>query len=249
MLPRLVIGRNQATYRAIDPKQTFDATHVNRLLDAAYAHVMGLFDKISKAVDDAVKTVQESGVVDDVVEAARSAGQSIKDSGVVDDVVAASKDAAGSAKDAYQNTTKEEPPPLPEGVVAPGSLITIADVNEVTGYDYDHAYLNRDSEWISQIVSHENTSQNGYFDIRVAKAPDGEDFSADSIWEFLVTEVSPQDPVEGLNPGAFRSAADTIFFRHGETVIHTAANFRDDSRTGEWCEELARRAYRAAGGS
>jgi hypothetical protein len=211
---------------------------------------MGLFDKISKAVDDAVKTVKESGVVEDVVDAAKSAGQSIKDSGVVDDVVAASKEAAGSAKEAYQKTIKEEPsPPLPDGVMAPGSLITIDDVNEVTGLGFDRAYPNRDSEWLGQIVSNENTSQNGYFDLRVAKAPDGEEFSADSMWEFLINEVSPQEPVEGLNKGAFRSAADSIFFRHGDTVMHTVANFLDDPQTGEWCKELARRAYRAAGGT
>ena len=139
---------------------------------------MGLFDKISKAVGDVTKAVEDSGLI----EATKEAAQSIQDSGVIDDVVDAAKEAGEAGKTAYHE--KRAPGNgVPDGIADPAQLITVADINEITGLGFDHAYPYRDEEWIGTTLTFETRENRGYFELRVAKAPDGEVYVADDMWE------------------------------------------------------------------
>ena len=198
---------------------------------------MGLFDKISKAVEDVTKAVEESGVID----AAKDVTESLAESGILGE----SAEAAGEAADADSASPHDSAnvPDVPAGIIDPALLITIEDINEITGLGFDHAYPYRDEEWIGTTLTFETRSNRGYFELRVGKAPDGEVYEADGMWEFLTTEVSPQEPLEEVAPGAFRSAPDAIFFRVGNNVMHTVANFLDhEAETADWCVALAKRA-------
>jgi hypothetical protein len=60
------------------------------------------------------------------------------------------------------------------------------------------------------------------------------------MWEFLSNEVTPREEVDGVAPGAFRSAPDTIYFRVGDVVMHTVAHLPENA--GSLVEALAARA-------
>lgn len=197
---------------------------------------MGLFDKISKAVEDVTKAVEDSGVI----EAAKEMTESLGESEVLRDT--AGETAEGAADEAaYQDVLDQETPPIPDGIADPAGLITPADFSRVTGLGPADAYPYRDEEWIGTTMTFQTKSNRGYFELRVAKAPDGEVFDPDGMWDFLTMEVAPQEPLGEINEGAFRSAPDTIFFRVEDTVMHTVANFVEyEANTADWCVALAK---------
>lgn len=186
------------------------------------------------------------GLLDDLKKVAKDAAKAIEDAGVVDDVVDAVKDAASTASGSSEASDSAETVPdrvvPPEGVIDPAALLTLDDINEITGLGFDHTYPYEDEEWIGTTLTFESPAKQDYFELRVARAPLGEPFDPNDRWEFLTTEVSPQEPVVGITEGAFRSSDDVIFFRAGDQVMHTMASFGGNPRTAEWCVALASRA-------
>lgn len=176
---------------------------------------MSFFDKITAAAEQAKKAL------DDVSEALDTGS----DSGATAKPTAAS---GSTGKEASATSTGDAP-------------LTLDEVREVSGVDFDHFYDGDvTDEWASRTFNFSDGSDSRYFELRTAKVPSGEEFDAEGMWDFVRTEVSPQEPVESVAPGAFRSASDSIFFRVGDRVMHTAANLPHD--TIPLVEALAKRA-------
>ena len=180
---------------------------------------MRFFDKIKDAADQAKKALDDAGVLDDVADALEE--------------VTSGSDASSSSEH-----SQSAPPEIPEGIVDPATLLSVADVEAVTGRKLDNQYPFRDEEWIGTIFTSSEGNEHGSFELRVAKAPDYEKYDPDAMWEFLTTEVDPQIPVSGVSEGAFRSSDDIIYFRVGGQVLHTVANLGE--REAEQALELAR---------
>lgn len=181
-----------------------------------------LGDVAKKAKD----TLEESGVIDEAKALVTDAVDSVSSS------ASASKDSSGGASTAQ----------VPAGVVDPATLITPRDVSEVTGRRFDHQYAYRDDEWFGTTITSSDQAEQGYFELRAGHADDYGGYDPHDRWQFLRTEVSPQEELDGVGDEAFRSEPDIVYFRKDDQVMHTVANFGGDASTASWVEALARRA-------
>lgn len=210
----------------------------------------GVSEQIDDAVEQAKQAFEESGVADQISEVVDDVKQTVTESGDYDKVrdAVTGGSASASAMDAAaapSSSGSDWSSHVPDGIVDPVSLLTIDEVADVTGQPFTVQNRHREDEWIGVIFTPAPGAGSGYFELRIAKAYDGEPYDPDGMWGFLTTEVEPREPAPRVHSSAFRSAPDTVFFRVGDTIGHTVANWDEDPTNA--CDELARRAIARLG--
>lgn len=172
---------------------------------------------------------------------AKKAKDTLEESGAIDDPTDLVTDAVESVSSGSAGSTSgSEAPRVPTGVVDPAALVTPEDVSRVTGRRFDQQYPYRDDEWFGTTITSSDPTEQGYFELRSGHADGYGAYDPDDRWQFLRTEVSPQEELGGIGDEAFRSGPDVVYFRKNDQVMHTVANFGEDPATATWVEALAR---------
>lgn len=176
---------------------------------------------------------------------AKKAKDTLENSGVIDDtqelVTGAADSASSGASGSARSTSGGDAPHVPDGVVDPATLVTPADVSQITGRRFDQQHPYRGEEWFGTTITSSDPEQ-GYFELRAGHAEEYGGYDPQDRWQFLRDEVTPQQELSGIGDEAFRSEPDVLYFRKNDQVMHTVANFGDDRSTAEWVEALARHA-------
>lgn len=172
---------------------------------------MSFFERLTETAKKAKRALDDSGVIEDLGDLVKEAGENI----------------SSQSSDASASPQPGESPRV-AGDAEIQSVLSLDEVAEITGLPFDTLHPHNDEEWAGGIYQCSDREVNDYFELRYGKAPEGEEYDPNDMWQFLVTEVQPQIPVTGLTEGAFRSSDEIVFFRAGNNVYHTAGKLGDD---------------------
>ncbi|MCP3972895.1 MAG: hypothetical protein GY720_00210 [bacterium] len=145
-----------------------------------------LFDRISKAVGDLTKKVEDSGVIDDIKDLVGSDSSS---ESTAADSAAAPSSPSGSAPSRWQAAVER-------AGVDPMTLLTPQAVGAAVGLDFDHSYEQLEDEWFG--VTWTSKSGGGpYVDARFTHGyTDGSPVDIDGVWSFVTGEAGADQPID-----------------------------------------------------
>lgn len=183
----------------------------------------GFFEKLTKAVGDITKKVEESGIADDLKDLV---------SGDEDAASSAAASAEGSAASAGSD---EEPSDWSSAVARAGfdpmDLLTPAEVDAVLGLGLDHSYQQMDDEWFGTTW----TSKRGggpYVEVRFTHGyTDGSPVDLPGIWTFVTDEVGAR-PLAGITGAeAVIDDLDTVYVRAPRSVFYVVSGGLPEGRS------------------
>ena len=152
----------------------------------------GLFDRISKAVGDLTKKVEETGLLDEVKDLVSGEETSAE-------TVSSTAQAAETA-----TATKSESSDVPQGWAAavtragvdPMALLTPEAIGSALDQPFDHSYPQLDDEWFGVTWT---TRRNGgpYVDVRFTHGyTDGSPVDVPGMWQFVTVEAGAEQVVD-----------------------------------------------------
>lgn len=186
------------------------------------------FDKITKAVGDITKKVEDSGVIDD-----------LKDLVSGDDSPSMST-AHEVSTTADEAVTAVEPsgsggPRGWEGAVAragldPMSLLTPAELGAMIDLPLDHSYEQFEDEWFGVTWT---TRANGgpYVEARFTHGyTDGSPVDVPGVWQYVTGEVGANQPVAVVGAEATADDLDTVYVNAGRSVFYVVSGSLPEGR-------------------
>lgn len=179
----------------------------------------GFFDKLTKAVGEITKKVEESGIVDDLKDLVSDGeGESTRSRD-------SSSATAASAAEGDSASSGDGSPHGWEGAVEragldPTKLLTPQQMDAVVGLGLDHSYPQMDDEWFG-VTWTTQTGGGPYVEARFTHGyTDGSPVDIPGMWTFVTEETGGNAPIDVQGADAVIDELNTVYAKTASSLFY-----------------------------